>query len=101
MKHLFKAVIDIFNILHNFSGCLSLRTQITNYQEKRGHLIEVSNRFPTHCLIDVKKNAVPAIESFGIDDRLPKYSPCPLEVRKDGFFVSGMFCRKCHFSLMQ
>ena len=36
---------------------------------------------------------------LSIEDRLPKHSPCPLEVRKDGFFVSGMFCRECHFSL--
>ena len=97
LKHLFKDVIDFVDTLHNFPGCLSLRTEIPNYQEKRGHSVEVSNRFPTHCLLDVKKNAIPAIEPFGIDDRLPKHSPCPLEVRKDCFFVSGAFCRKCHF----
>jgi hypothetical protein len=68
------------NILHDLCGRSALGTQIPNDQQKRGHSVKISDRFPTHCLVNMKKNAVPSVESPRICNRVPQRAPCTLQV---------------------
>ena len=71
-------VMYCFDVFHDLSTRLSLQTQISNDQQKRGHSVEISDRFPTHGLVNVEKNAIPSIKPLCIYNRLPKQSPCAL-----------------------